>query len=57
MCSRELIYTAITRAREELYVLCDPGMLSSAAKKPRIKGDTLADKIAFFNSRLEEKVE
>ena len=57
MCSRELIYTAITRAREELYILCDPIMLGSAAKKPRIKGDTLADKIAFFNSRLEEKVE
>lgn len=55
MLSRELVYTAITRAREELYVVMVPKMLAAAARKPRIKGDTLADKIAFFNSRLEEK--
>lgn len=57
MCSRELIYTAITRAREELYVVLAPKMLGAAARKPRIKGDTLADKIAFFSSRLAEKEE
>lgn len=55
MASRELMYTAITRAREELYVVLPPNMLAKSAAKPRIKGDTLADKIAFFNSKLEEK--
>lgn len=55
MCSRELVYTAITRAAEELYVVMPPDMLSKSAKKPRIKGDTLADKLAYFNSRLGEK--
>lgn len=55
MCSRELIYTAITRAKEELYIVMEPGLLGKAASKPRIKGDTLADKIAFFQSRLEDK--
>jgi len=55
MCSRELVYTAFTRASQELYVLMAPGLLRKAAAAPRIKGDTLADKIAFFKSRLEEK--
>lgn len=57
MCSRELIYTAITRAREELYIVMPPKLLSSAAKKPRIKGDTLAAKLEYFNSRMQEKME
>jgi len=55
MASRELIYTAITRAREELYMVLPPTMLAKSAAKPRVKGDTLADKIAFFNAKLEEK--
>ena len=55
MASRELMYTAITRAKEELYVVLPPTMLAKSAAKPRIKGDTLADKIAFFNAKLEEK--
>ena len=57
MCSRELIYTAITRAAEELYIVMPPKMLGKAAAKPRIKGDTLAAKLEFFNSRLGEKAE
>lgn len=57
MCSRELIYTAITRAAEELYVVMPPMMLAKAAAKPRIKGDTLAAKLEFFNSRMNEKAE
>lgn len=57
MCSRELIYTAITRAAEELYIVMPPKMLAKAASKPRIKGDTLAAKLEFFNARLQEKME
>ena len=54
MCSRELVYTAITRAREELYIICEPdrgarpGTLTKAAKNPRIKGDTLNEKIKWL---------
>ena len=55
MASRELIYTAITRAKEELYIVLPPTLLAKSAAKPRIKGDTLADKIAFFTAKLEEK--
>lgn len=57
MCSRELIYTAITRAREELYIICEPdrgqraGTLTRAAKNPRIKGDTLEEKITWLRAQ------
>jgi hypothetical protein len=57
MCSRELIYTAITRAREELYIICEPdrgskpGTLTKAAKAPRIKGDTLEEKIKWLTEQ------
>jgi len=55
MASRELIYTAITRAKEELYIVLPPTLLAKSAAKPRIKGDDLAAKIAFFNAKLAEK--
>lgn len=55
MCSRELVYTAVTRASEELYVLMPPKMMAKAASRPRIKGDTLAAKLEFFTARLSEK--
>lgn len=48
--SRELMYTAITRAREELVIFAVPIILEAACKKQEIKGDTLEDKIAYFNS-------
>lgn len=57
MCSRELIYTAITRAREELYIICEPdrprrpGTLTKAAQSPRIIGDTLEAKIKWLQNK------
>jgi predicted SprT family Zn-dependent metalloprotease len=60
MWNRELLYTAITRAREELYIICEPdrpgkrGTLWKAAKSPRIKGDTLAEKAEYFKGKQEE---
>lgn len=58
MCSRELMYTGMTRAREELYVICEPdrvaksGTLSNAAKKPRLKGNTLAEKLVSLKAQF-----
>jgi len=60
MWSRELLYTAITRARKELYMIVEPdrgakdGTLTKAARSPRIKGDTLAEKAEFFKGKQEE---
>lgn len=56
MCYRELVYTAITRAAEELVVVCTPYMLGSSAAKPRIKGDTLAAKLKFYEDALKERL-
>lgn len=62
MCSRELVYTAVTRAREDLIILCEPdrkgvpGTLTKASKNPRIKGDTLAEKLAWLKERSKEKL-
>lgn len=57
MLSRELVYTAMTRAAQELHILMSPRMLETAAARPRIKGDTLAAKLEFFKGRLAERLE
>jgi hypothetical protein len=62
MCSRELLYTAVTRAREELIIICEPdrrdsaGTLTKAARNPRIKGNTLAEKLEWLRLRAKEKM-
>lgn len=58
MLSRELLYTAMTRAREELVIVARPELISRAIVSPRIKGNSLAEKIEYFNSGyLDENVE
>jgi ATP-dependent exoDNAse (exonuclease V) alpha subunit len=58
MCSRELMYTGMTRAKQELYLIVEPdktmksGTLSNAAKKPRLKGNTLAEKLISLKERF-----
>ena len=54
MISRELIYTAVTRAKHSLYIVCEgntSGKMNSlerAAQRPIIPGITLQEKIAYF---------
>jgi ATP-dependent exoDNAse (exonuclease V) alpha subunit len=61
MCSRELIYTAVTRAAKELYVICEPdrgmkaGTLTKASKNPRLKGNTLAEKLASLKDKFDQE--
>ena len=63
MCSRELVYPAVTRASEDLIILEEPvratskGTLTKAALNPRIKGNTLAEKLEYLKSRKDEKLE
>lgn len=58
MCSRELMYTGMTRAKSELYMIVEPdrvmkqGTLSRAAKKPRLVGNTLAEKLVSLKARF-----
>ncbi|RLA59174.1 MAG: hypothetical protein DRQ89_14395, partial [Epsilonproteobacteria bacterium] len=52
MLQRELLYTAVTRAKEELYIICEPESLTKGILSQRIKGDTLAEKAEFFKGKL-----
>lgn len=51
MLCRELLYTAITRAREELIVVCEPNHFTKAVQTQRIKGNTLLEKAEFFKGK------
>lgn len=52
MLQRELLYTGVTRAREELYIICEPESLTKGIISQKIKGNTLAEKAEFFKGRL-----
>lgn len=57
MLSRELVYTAITRAKHELYIICEGDIkpyensIKRAAAKPIIPGTLLSEKIDFFRGK------
>lgn len=51
MLQRELLYTAVTRAREELYVICEPEAFTKGILSQRIKGNTLAEKAIYFQGK------
>lgn len=49
MNSRELLYTAVTRARDKLHIICESDTFLKGFKSQRIKGNTLKEKAEFFN--------
>ena len=55
------MYTAMTRAKEYLHIICEPdriaisGTLSAAARKPRLKGNTLAEKLISLKERFDKE--
>lgn len=49
---RELLYTAVTRAKEELYVICEPEHFIKGIITQRIKGNTLAEKAEYFKGSI-----
>lgn len=52
MVSRELLYTGITRAREELYIICEPDTFTKGILSQRVKGDTLEEKAEYFKGKV-----
>jgi exodeoxyribonuclease V alpha subunit len=50
MLHRELFYTAITRAKEEIQIIAHETTIKKAITNARIKGQSLAEKIEYFNS-------
>lgn len=55
MLSREILYTAVTRAREDLTILCESESLIRGVEIQKIKGNTLEDKLNHFARKLSEK--
>ena len=49
---REMFYTGVTRAREELCIIAKQDVVEKAIKTQRIKGNTIAEKIEYFNSGI-----
>lgn len=49
---REMLYTAVTRAREQMTVIAKPDVVESAIKTQKIKGNTVKEKIEYFNSGI-----
>lgn len=56
MNQRELLYTAVTRAKKSLYVICEPETFTNGIISQRIKGNTLAEKAEFFKGKLNNEV-
>lgn len=53
--SRELLYTAVTRAREECIVIAKHSLIDKTIRTQRLKGVTLREKIEYFNQGLLNK--
>jgi len=53
MTLRELLYTAVTRAREHLYVICEPDTFTKGILNQKIKGNTLLQKAEYFKGKLD----
>lgn len=47
---RELFYTAATRARTKVTIIATRGVIEKSIATQRIKGDSLKDKLEYFNS-------
>lgn len=50
---RELLYTAITRAKRELVIICPPAMMVKGINTQRLPGRTLADKLVAFDRTMQ----
>jgi energy-coupling factor transporter ATP-binding protein EcfA2 len=57
MLFREWLYTAYTRARIGVTIIAKDYLIEKAIKTPRILGNTLKDKLAYFNSGINNSVD
>lgn len=57
MLSRELIYTAVTRAKKELFIICESDTFVKGINRQRIKGDTLEAKAEYFKGKIDTQAE
>lgn len=51
MLARELLYTAVTRARQSLHIICEADTFVKGIEKQRITGNTLTEKAEYFKGK------
>lgn len=52
MIKRELLYTACTRAKNHLLIVCEKDSLIKGIRQQAIKGNTLEEKAEFFKGKI-----
>lgn len=55
MIFRELLYTAITRARDQLYIICESDTFSKGIVSQRVKGQTIEEKLHYFADKVAKR--
>lgn len=55
MMQRELLYTAVTRARESLTIVCEPNAFVNGIISQKVKGTTLQEKSEYFKGKAKER--
>jgi hypothetical protein len=55
MIQRELLYTAATRAKRHLHIICEPHTFERGVVSQKIRGNTLAEKAVYFQGKMEER--
>ena len=56
MLQRELLYTAVTRAKSELFCICEPDAFQKGIERQRIKGSTWEEKAEWFKGKIMEGI-
>lgn len=56
MLQRELLYTAVTRAKSQLMIICEKDTFQKGIESQRIKGNTLQDKAQYFKGKYDESI-
>lgn len=54
MISREMTYTAVTRAREELYVICEQDTFMKGISRQKVPGNSIQEKALYFQGKKEK---
>jgi len=54
MIQRELLYTGVTRAREELYIICESDTFVKGIESQKVKGNTLEEKAEYFKGKQQQ---
>lgn len=55
---REMLYTLVTRAKEELFIVCEPNFFIQGVNNQKVPGKNVAEKVAAFERewKLQQRV-